>query len=86
MKCESERQALEDQLTSNNNELAQLDSLEQRNATLEAILDRTEQEKKVLEERSSWLEKELNQSLEKLKGFEVVQRASRNVVFKGTLS
>ena len=83
MKCESERQALEDQLTSNNNELAQLDSLEQRNATLEAILDRTEQEKKVLEERSSWLEKELNQSLEKLKGFEVVQRASRNVVFKG---
>ena len=73
-KCENERQALEDRFTSNNNELAQLDSLEQRNATLEAILDRTEQEKKELEERCSSLQKELNQSLEKLKGLEVVQR------------
>ena len=72
--CEHQRQVLQDELASSNVRLAQLDSLEERNAALEAILDRTEQEKKEFEERCKSLEKELSDCLDKLKGLETVQR------------
>ncbi len=55
-KSEEQRRTLEDELASR---MANLGSLEQRNSALENLLDRTEKEKKELEERCETLEEEL---------------------------
>ncbi|KAI9565881.1 hypothetical protein GHT06_009679 [Daphnia sinensis] len=65
-KCEKERQVLEDEAASNASRLAQLESLEIRNAALDDMIDEAERQKDEYEQRCTGLEKELEECRVKL--------------------
>lgn len=83
-KCERERQVLEDDAACNVSRLAQLESLEIRNAALDDMIDEAEREKEEYERRCTCLEKELEECRDKLQ--ELVVAKERCVALEKELS
>ncbi|XP_057370587.1 interaptin-like [Daphnia carinata] len=84
IKCEKERQVLEDEAASNASRLAQLESLELRNAALDDMVDEAERQKKEYEQRCTGLEKELEECRGKLQDLATVRE--RGVALEKELS
>ena len=72
-KTERERQILEDEAACNSGRLAQLESLELRNAALDDMVDEADRQKKEYQDCNTRLEKELQECQNKLKDFETIQ-------------
>ncbi|KAK4018868.1 hypothetical protein OUZ56_000908 [Daphnia magna] len=83
-KCEKERQVLEDEAACNTSRLAQLESLEIRNAALDDMIDEAERQKDEYEQRCSGLEKELEECRGKLQELATIRE--RGVALEKELS